>query len=82
MTVKALVAGALAAALVAGLALATAHSACSADLKTDVDHYRLAHEAEIVGQLDALTRIDSVAASPSGLAREAGPAGAIEGEGD
>ena len=71
MTVKALVAGALAAALVAGLALATAHSACSADLKTDVDHYRLAHEAEIVGQLDALTRIDSVAASPSGLAREA-----------
>jgi acetylornithine deacetylase/succinyl-diaminopimelate desuccinylase-like protein len=38
----------------------------AADLRT-LDQYRLAHEAAIVAELDALTRLKSVAADPSGL---------------
>jgi acetylornithine deacetylase/succinyl-diaminopimelate desuccinylase-like protein len=61
-------------ALLAGLGLlllGAAPDARAADLRAQVQDYRLAHEQEIVGRLDALTRIDSVAASPAGLAREA-----------
>ena len=51
--------------------LAAASGAGAADLRTEVERYRRAHETEIVDQLADLTRIDSVAASPSGLTREA-----------
>jgi len=40
----------------------------AADLQAQVREYRLAHEAAIVGELDALTRLKSVAADPAGLA--------------
>jgi acetylornithine deacetylase/succinyl-diaminopimelate desuccinylase-like protein len=39
----------------------------AADLRTQVEQYRLAHEAAIVGELDALTRLKSVAADPAGI---------------
>jgi acetylornithine deacetylase/succinyl-diaminopimelate desuccinylase-like protein len=39
----------------------------ASDLTAQVDDYRLAHEAAIVGQLDALTRLKSIAADPAGL---------------
>ena len=39
----------------------------AADLSAQVQQYRLAHEAAIVGQLDALTRLKSIAADPAGL---------------
>jgi acetylornithine deacetylase/succinyl-diaminopimelate desuccinylase-like protein len=39
----------------------------AADLRTQVESYRLAHEAAIVGQLDELTRLKSVAADPAGI---------------
>jgi acetylornithine deacetylase/succinyl-diaminopimelate desuccinylase-like protein len=39
----------------------------AADLKRQVDGYRTTHEAAIVGQLDELTRLKSVAADPAGL---------------
>src|SRR3984957_8653016 len=39
----------------------------AADLKSKVDGYRTQHEAAIVGQLDELTRLKSVAADPAGL---------------
>ena len=44
----------------------------AADLQTQVERYRQAHEAAIVGQLDALTRLKSVAADPQGLLAMAG----------
>jgi acetylornithine deacetylase/succinyl-diaminopimelate desuccinylase-like protein len=54
----------LLAALVSIAWLAPAHAA---DLRSQVEHYRLAHEAAIVGEIDALTRLKSVAADPAGL---------------
>jgi hypothetical protein len=44
----------------------------AADLKSRVERYRLDHEAAIVGQLDELTRLKSVAADPQGLLAMAG----------
>ena len=44
--------------------LAPAHAA---DLRSQVEQYRLAHEAAIVGEIDSLTRLKSVAADPAGL---------------
>jgi acetylornithine deacetylase/succinyl-diaminopimelate desuccinylase-like protein len=38
-----------------------------ADLQTQVQQYRLAHETAIVTELDALTRLKSIAADPAGL---------------
>jgi acetylornithine deacetylase/succinyl-diaminopimelate desuccinylase-like protein len=43
----------------------------AADLRDRVEGYRIAHESQIVGQLDELTRIRSVAADPAGLAAAA-----------
>ena len=43
----------------------------AADLREQVERYRIAHEAEIVGQLDELTRIRSIAADPPGIAAAA-----------
>jgi acetylornithine deacetylase/succinyl-diaminopimelate desuccinylase-like protein len=43
----------------------------AADLKARVDGYRTLHEAAIVGQLDQLTRLKSVAADPAGIAATA-----------
>ena len=54
--------------LAVGLALLMTVPAFGADLRTEVSGYRAAHEAAIVGQLDALTRLPSVAANPKGLA--------------
>jgi acetylornithine deacetylase/succinyl-diaminopimelate desuccinylase-like protein len=54
--------------ITAGLLLLMAASpAPAADLRGQVDSYRAAHEAAIVGQLDELTRLRSVAADPQGL---------------
>jgi acetylornithine deacetylase/succinyl-diaminopimelate desuccinylase-like protein len=39
----------------------------AADLKSRIDGYQTQHEAAIVGQLDELTRLKSVAADPAGL---------------
>jgi acetylornithine deacetylase/succinyl-diaminopimelate desuccinylase-like protein len=55
----------------AGLALLIAAPAWGADLRTQVSDYRAAHEAAIVGQLDELTRLKSVAPDPQGLAATA-----------
>ena len=41
----------------------------AADLRSQVSQYRLAHEADIVGEIDALTRLKSIAADPAGLYR-------------
>jgi acetylornithine deacetylase/succinyl-diaminopimelate desuccinylase-like protein len=49
---------------IAFLGLLPAHAA---DLRSQIDQYRLAHEAAIVGEIDALTRLKSVAADPAGL---------------
>ncbi|HEY8253522.1 MAG TPA: M20/M25/M40 family metallo-hydrolase [Rhizomicrobium sp.] len=43
----------------------------AADLRQQIDGYRAAHEAAIVGQLDELTRLPSVAATPKGLSAAA-----------
>jgi acetylornithine deacetylase/succinyl-diaminopimelate desuccinylase-like protein len=53
----------------ASILLASFSSA--ADLRSQVQQYRLAHEADIVGQIDALTRLKSIAADPAGLAATA-----------
>ncbi len=53
------------------LALLIAGPAPAADLRQEVNDYRAAHEAAIVGQLDELTRLKSVAADPQGLAATA-----------
>jgi acetylornithine deacetylase/succinyl-diaminopimelate desuccinylase-like protein len=50
----------------ASILLASRQSS-AADLKHQVDAYRTLHEAAIVGQLDELTRLKSVAADPAGL---------------
>ena len=44
--------------------LAPAHAA---DLRSQVEQYRLSHEAAIVGDMVALTQLKSVAADPAGL---------------
>jgi acetylornithine deacetylase/succinyl-diaminopimelate desuccinylase-like protein len=46
-------------------------AAHGADLKARVDGYRATHESAIVGQLDELTRLKSVAADPAGIAATA-----------
>ncbi len=51
--------------------ISAAAQACTADLREQVERYRVAHEAQIVGQLDELTRIRSVAADPAGIAAAA-----------
>jgi acetylornithine deacetylase/succinyl-diaminopimelate desuccinylase-like protein len=57
---------------VLGLVYVCAAAAVSgADLSDQVEAYRIAHEAEIVGQLDELTRFRSVAADPQGIAAAA-----------
>jgi acetylornithine deacetylase/succinyl-diaminopimelate desuccinylase-like protein len=43
----------------------------AADLHAQVERYRALHEAAIVGQLDQLVRLKSVAADPAGLAATA-----------
>jgi acetylornithine deacetylase/succinyl-diaminopimelate desuccinylase-like protein len=50
-----------------GAALLIALHASAADLQSKVRGYRQTHEAAIVGELDALTRLKSVAADPAGL---------------
>src|SRR5512146_88312 len=55
-------------ALAGGLCLAPARAT---DLRERVDAYRAMHEADIVGRLDALTRLQSVAAHPQALAAAA-----------
>jgi acetylornithine deacetylase/succinyl-diaminopimelate desuccinylase-like protein len=58
--------------LIAGLlALLMSAPAFGADLREEVSNYRAAHETAIVGQLDELTRLRSVAADPQGLAAAA-----------
>jgi acetylornithine deacetylase/succinyl-diaminopimelate desuccinylase-like protein len=54
----------LACTLAASVVLSTGHAA---DLKTQVDEYRAAHELDIVTRLDAITRLRSIAADPTGL---------------
>ena len=54
--------------IAAGLALLLAGPASAADLRSEVGDYRAAHEAAIVGQLETLVRLKSVAADPQGLA--------------
>ncbi len=44
-----------------------AAQACAANLRDQIEGYRIAHESQIVGQLDELIRIRSVAADPPGL---------------
>jgi acetylornithine deacetylase/succinyl-diaminopimelate desuccinylase-like protein len=54
----------------------------AADLRTQVERYRLAHEAAIVGEIDSLTRLKSIAADPAGLAATAQAlAGALKSRG-
>jgi len=48
-----------------------ASAARAADLRSQVQEYRRGHEAAIVGEIDALTRLKSVAADPAGLAATA-----------
>ena len=55
----------------AALILCIALGSHAADLKQQVDAYRAGHEAAIVGQLDQLTRLKSVAADPAGIAAAA-----------
>ena len=54
-----------------GVVCISAAQGSAADLREQVEGYRIAHEAEIVGQLDELTRIRSVAADPAGIATAA-----------
>src|ERR1700722_14273562 len=65
-----LFAGAPGIALCAALVL-TAAEVNAADLNSQVDRYRSLHEAAIVGELDGLTRLKSVAADPAGVAAAA-----------
>lgn len=67
MSRKALFSTACAWMLLAAASHAAAPHAAAADLREQVDRYRIAHEAQIIAQLDQLTRIKSVAADPSGL---------------
>jgi hypothetical protein len=60
---------------VAGLALMMAVAvfgpALGAELRQQISDYRAGHEAQIVGQLDELTRLRSIAADSQGLAATA-----------
>jgi acetylornithine deacetylase/succinyl-diaminopimelate desuccinylase-like protein len=51
--------------------LVAAGQAPAADLHDQVERYRIAHEAAIVGELDQLVRIRSIAADPAGIAAAA-----------
>jgi acetylornithine deacetylase/succinyl-diaminopimelate desuccinylase-like protein len=53
------------------VAIFAATQVSAANLRDRVEGYRLAHESQIVSQLDELTRIRSVAADPAGLAAAA-----------
>jgi uncharacterized NAD-dependent epimerase/dehydratase family protein len=53
----------------AGIVLAPPSRA--ADLRSQVQDYRRGHEAAIVGEIDTLTRLKSVAADAAGLAATA-----------
>src|ERR1700722_17967583 len=53
------------------LAVFAATQLSAANLRDHVEAYRIAHESQIVGQLDELTRIRSVAADPAGLSAAA-----------
>ncbi len=53
--------------LAAAALLMVASAGYASDLRSSVQAYRQSHEMQILGQLDDLTRIDSVAANPSGL---------------
>ncbi len=53
------------------VSMCAAAQSFATDLRSEVEHYRIAHEAQIVGQLDELTRIRSVATEPAGLAAAA-----------
>ena len=53
--------------IVAGLIGLAALQAGAADFRAQVQQYRRAHEADIVGELTALTRLKSVAADPAGI---------------
>jgi acetylornithine deacetylase/succinyl-diaminopimelate desuccinylase-like protein len=53
------------------VAIFAAAQACAANLRDQIEGYRIAHESQIVGQLDELIRIRSVAADPPGLAAAA-----------
>ncbi len=57
--------------LVLCIDLRSASPAHAAELRSQVQQYRLAHEADIVGEIDALTRLKSIAADPAGLAATA-----------
>jgi acetylornithine deacetylase/succinyl-diaminopimelate desuccinylase-like protein len=48
----------------ASLVTVQAHAA---DFRTNIDGYRVTHEAAIISQLDTFTRVKSVAADPAGL---------------
>jgi acetylornithine deacetylase/succinyl-diaminopimelate desuccinylase-like protein len=56
--------------LILGMIPPASH-ARAADLEVRVDDYRAQHEASIVGELDGLARLKSVAADPPGLAAAA-----------
>ena len=51
--------------------LVVAPVAVAADLRAQVEQYRLAHEADIVSTLDDLVRLPSIEADPAGLAATA-----------
>jgi len=58
---------AFAASALAASALAASAPAVPSNLTAQVNAYRLSHETSIVGQLDTLTRLKSIAADPAGL---------------
>ena len=53
------------------LAVFAAPQLFAANLRDHVEGYRITHESQIVGQLDELTRIRSIAADPAGIAEAA-----------
>jgi acetylornithine deacetylase/succinyl-diaminopimelate desuccinylase-like protein len=53
--------------LAAAVSLALVLPAHAADLRSQVEQYRRSHEAAIVAEIDALTRLKSIAAEPAGL---------------
>jgi acetylornithine deacetylase/succinyl-diaminopimelate desuccinylase-like protein len=53
--------------LAAAASLALIFPAHAADLRSQVEQYRRSHETAIVAEIDALTRLKSIAADPAGL---------------
>ncbi|HEV7356409.1 MAG TPA: M20/M25/M40 family metallo-hydrolase [Steroidobacteraceae bacterium] len=53
--------------LAAAASLALVFPAQAADLRSQVEQYRRSHESAIVAEIDALTRLKSIAADPAGL---------------